>query len=111
MAVYRVTKELFACGKDGTTYQNCGCQPGDVQRFNNNDGLVVEEYKLGKSERHVGDVDRLSVGLEEMLQPSKSSVSHGVFLILLEHSSSIEKSSVQLQPEIYKGTSVQNDKI
>ena len=70
MAVYRVAKELLACGQDGATYQNCGCQPGDVQRFNNNDGLVVEEYTLGKSERHVGDVDRLSVGLEEVLQPS-----------------------------------------
>ena len=93
MAVYRVTKELLACGQDGATYQNCGCQPGDVQRFNNNDGLVVEEYKLGKSERCVGDVDRLSVGLEEMLQPSKRSVGHGVFLILLEHTSSTEKSS------------------
>ena len=105
MAVYRVTKELLACGQDGATYQNCSCQPGEVQRFNNNGRLdsaagsavygrrEVEEYKLGKSERRVGDVDRLSVGLEEMLQPSKRSVGHGVFLILLEHTSSTEKSS------------------
>ena len=31
---------------------------------------MVEEYKLGKSKRRVGDVDRLSVRLEEVLQPS-----------------------------------------
>ena len=68
MAVYRVAKELLACCEDGATYQNCGCQPGRVQRLTTMVG--VEEYKLGKSERCVGDVDRLSVGLEEVLQPS-----------------------------------------
>ena len=61
MAVYRVTKELLACGQDGATYQNCGCQSGEVQKFNNNGGRVVEDYKLGKSERCVGDVGRLSI--------------------------------------------------
>ena len=43
---------------------------GKVRRLSNNDRGVVEEYKLGKSKRSVGDVDRLSVGLEEVLQPS-----------------------------------------
>ena len=43
---------------------------GKIKRLSNNGKLVVEEYELGKSKRRVGDVDRLSVGLEEVLQPS-----------------------------------------
>ena len=43
---------------------------GEFKRLSNNDRGVVEEYELGKSERCVGDIDRLSVGLKEVLQPS-----------------------------------------
>ena len=43
---------------------------GKFKKLSNNGKLVVEEYELGKSKRRVGDVDRLSVGLEEVLQPS-----------------------------------------
>ena len=48
MAVYRVTKELLACGQDGATYQNCGCQSGEVQSLTTMVGVWLKSTNLAK---------------------------------------------------------------
>ena len=48
MAVYRVTKKLFACGENGATYQNCGCQPEEVLSLTTMVGVWLKSTNLAK---------------------------------------------------------------